>query len=177
MTSFGINTNYNIQNNNLPFLNNIINEKNYKFFNDSNNIINLKNKIQNINNNAILLNKNYSNLINKKEIYEENNKRNGIMDLPNFPQFLNDKKENMHKTQINKNTFNINDIISNNIINNCHLFDNNHLNYLTNNFLIPNPLLQFPNSSYLKKRPLFNSFDSLDNKFNDCLMNLRGSGI
>ena len=121
------------------------------------------------------MNENYCNLINKTEKYDENGKKNDIIDLPNFPQFLNDQKQIMHETQINKNSVNINDINSKSIINNFHLFNNNHWNYLNNNnFLIPNPLLQFQISSYLKKRLFFNS---LDNKFNDYPFNFRGNGI
>ena len=155
--------------------NNIIN-KNIKIPNDCNSIINHKSKNININinNNEILFYGNYCNLINKNEKYNENDKRNDIFDLPNFPQFLNDPKEIMHKTQINKNAFNINDINSKSIINNFHLYNNNHSNYLNNLFLIPNPSAQFPISSYFKKRLLFNS---LSNKFNDYPLNLKGNGI
>lgn len=151
--------------------NNIMNEKN-RMPNDFNDIINYKNQILNLNNNEILLNENYSN---KKIKYDEKGKRSDIIDLPNFPQFFNDKNEIMYKTQINKNIFNINDISnSSNIINNFHLFNNNNWNFLNNNFLIQNPLLQFPITSYLNKRPFFNS---LDNKFNDYPLNLGGNGI
>ena len=156
--------------------NNIINEKNIKIPNYCNGIINHKNKNININinNNEILFNGNYCNLFNKSIKYDENDKRNGIFDLPNFPQFLNDQNEIMHKTQINKNAFNINDINSKSIINNFHLCNKNHSNYLNNIFLIPNPLAQFPIFSYFQKRLLFNSFG---NKFNDYPLNLKGNGI
>ena len=155
--------------------NNLINEKN-RISNDFNDIINYKNQILNLKNNEILLNENYSNLFNKKIKYDERDKRSDIIDLPNFPQFFNDKNEIMYKTQINKNIFNINDIAfnSNNILNNFHSFNNNDWNFLNNNFLIPNPLLQLPISSYLNKRPFFNS---LDNEFNNYPMNLGRNGI
>jgi hypothetical protein len=158
--------------------NNIINDKNIILPNDYNDIINHKGENKNIyinkniNNNEILLNENYYNFVNKKEKDDENGKTNTIEGFPNFPQFLNDQKEN--KTQNNKNAVNKSDINSNNIINNFHLFNSNYWNYLNNNFFIPNPLLQFPNSSFFNKRLLFNS---LDNKFNDYPLNLKGNGI
>ena len=151
--------------------NNIINDKNIKIPNNCNDITNHKSKNININinNNEILFNENYCNLINKNEKYDEIDERNGIFDLTNFPQFLNDQKEIKHKTQINKNAFNINDINSKSIINNFHLFNNNHSNNLNNIFLIPNPLAQFPISSFFKKRLFFNS---LGNKFNNYPLDL-----
>ena len=155
--------------------NNIINEKNIIIPSNYNGIISHKSENKNIdrNNNEIFLNEKYCNLINKTEKYDEH-KINDMVDLPNFPQFLNDKKEIIYKNQINKNEVNINDISSKSIINNLHLFNSNYWNYLNNNFLIPNPLLQFPISSYFKQSLLFNS---LDNKLNDYPLNLKGNGF